>query len=570
MIKKCELCGVKFNGRKNSRFCNDPHYKNCENCGGKFLIKENDRPAKTCSKKCSDVLTVKNSKKIVKICEWKNCKKEFKAIRNNIKFCNEEHFDTCLHCGKTFKIVNIHKPATTCSKICASTLVDFNDRNKKAVETNLKKYGVENPSQSEQIKAKKQETTLENYGVINPFYSEEIQKKVKATNLKKYGTEYSLASPIIRKQIKETNLKKYGTEFASQSEKVKNKIKATNLGLYGVENVFMLTENQLKAAASNGNRISKTNLKWQKKLKELFNVDFNLEVPFGDNFADLGYGKLLIDINPSFTHSSTASFVHLTKKCTDKNCKKLSHKPRDKKYHQLRAIEAEENGFILLQYFDWMDEEKFFNIIRTKLKLNEKRIYARKTIIKEISQVEANRFFKENHLFGGSNMQTFCVGLFYEGELVHCQTYGKARFNKNFEWEAIRSATKANTYIPGAFSKCDNYFFKKVNPNSVISYIDLSFSNGRTELSFDNWRTLKINKPTSTWVNLYDNNYPVFIKDSAARRVSADRLLGFEVGEKYPRFDKDGNKITNSDVLSREGFIEVFDAGTKTIVWSKD
>lgn len=567
-LKNCELCGSEFYGNKNSRFCLNQHYKNCENCGKSFAIKNNDRPAKSCSKKCSDVLTKKNKGKIEKICEWKNCQKKFYTDRITTRFCSDEHFDNCVNCGKKFKVINLRKPSSTCSKKCAAAITDFKKRNSKTVKTTMKKYGVENVSQVPEFKEKKIISTMNNYGVANPSYNEEIKKKRTKTINEIYGVDNVFQSEEVKEKIKNTNIKKYGAENPGQNNKIKEKIKKRNLELYGVENIFMLPEVREKAVKNNGYTISKVNLQWQKLLKDEFNVDFKTEVPFGNNFsADLGYGNILIDINPSFTHSSTISFPHLTGRCLIENCQKKNHLPKNPNYHQKRAIEAQKNGYILLQFFDWMDKEKFLNIVKTKLKLNNRRIFAKDTIIKEISQKEANKFFKENHLFGGSNKQEFCIGLFYKEELVHCHSYGPSRFNKNYEWEAIRSATKQNTYIPGGFSKLDKYFFNKIKPKSVISYVDLSFSSGNTELMFDNWKILKINKPSSTWVNLYNNDNPVFIKSSSARRISADRLLGFEVGEKYPRFDKDGKKITNDFVLKNEGYIEVFDAGTKTIIW---
>lgn len=502
MLRQCRLCGREFKAKvHNAVFCSDPHYKDCEWCGETFQIKSNKEPAKACSKKCSTQLSIKNRYNIPKVCEWKSCRKEFLADKESTRFCDSDHYEECEVCGDRFKIANIHIPATTCSKVCAAAITDFDERNKKSVATNLKKYGVKNPSQSEEVKRKKEETTLKNYGVVNPFNIPEVK---------------------------------------------------------------------IRAVQNNGLTISKINLRWQELLKEEFGVEFELEVPFGESYADLGYEDLLIDINPTFTHSSTISFVHLTNRCTDEGCTKESHRPRDERYHQLRALEAEENGYTLLQFFDWMNEGKFLNMVRTKLRKNQRRITAKKTVIKEITQREANKFFEENHLFGGSNMQRVCIGLFYEDELVHCHTYGPARFNKNFEWEAIRSATKANTFIPGGFSKLDKYFFDTHNPESIVSYVDLSFSTGETELLFDGWEVLRVNRPSSTWVNLYSNENPPFIRSGTARRLSADRLLGFEVGEKYPRFDESGEKITNEDVLMSEGYIEVFDAGTKTIGWRRD
>jgi len=102
-------------------------------------------------------------------------------------------------------------------------------------QTCLKNHGVENPSQSEEIKKKKKETTLKNYGVENPNQSKKVQERTKKTNLKRYGVENPFQSEEVKEKIKETNLERYGVENAAQSEEVKEKMKKTNLKRYGVE-----------------------------------------------------------------------------------------------------------------------------------------------------------------------------------------------------------------------------------------------------------------------------------------------------------------------------------------------
>lgn len=608
MEKICEWksCQKKFTGRKNARYCSDTHYKKCENpeCENQFAIKEMKRPSKTCSKVCADAMTKINSTK-EKICQWHNCERTFLSSKHDAMYCGEKHYDNCAICGIEFELYNLHKPSKTCSKECAWKLVEDVDAvvEKRKITTRLK-YGVDNPSQSSEIKKKKKDsaqekygvdnisqaetirekrekTFIDRYGVKNPMLDKKIQETLRQAINDKYGVDNVFQNEEIKLKIKETILDKYGVENISQLPSNRDKVKATTLARFGVESVLQLPENQLKASLSNGKRISKINKKWKKELTKELNIDFELEKRFGENYyADLGYKNVLLDINPTITHNSTNSFVHFTNICKTENCEKKSHTPKEKDYHQKRAIIAEENGKILLQYFDWYDPEIFISIIKSKLSMSDNVVYARKTELREIKQPEANRFLRENHLMGASTGQTLCLGLFEKdsNQLVHVQTYGKSRLNKNYEWEAIRSCTKLNYHVPGGFTKCDKYFFNKIKPESVISYVDLSISNGKTDGMFNNWKLHKINKPSATWVRaIEDTDYiegrtkkpkPLFVKDSTARRISADRLLGFEVGDKYPRFDEDGLKITNDYVFLKEGYVKIYDSGTKTFTWN--
>lgn len=228
---------------------------------------------------------------------------------------------------------------------------------------------------------------------------------------------------------------------------------------------------------------------------------------------------------------------------------------------------VEKSGIKLMQYFDWHDKKIFMSMVKSKLNQTSEKIYAKKTVLKEIGQPEANEFLKENHLLGGARGQSLCVGLFHNDELVHVQTYGKAFNNKNFEWEAIKSASKLNTRVVGAVSKCDSYFFEKINPESVVSYVDLSTSQGETVSMSDMWEFSHISVPSVMWVKFRKTennlNSPMFIKDSSVRRASAPRMLKLDSDEFYSDLGVEGSGVTNESIMLSEGYVKVYDCGTK-------
>jgi len=75
------------------------------------------------------------------------------------------------------KIANLLKNGCFCDKHKKE------HRNLKFKETCLKNYGVENPSQIDEIKKLKEETCFKNQGVKHPLYSKEVKEKIKKTNL---------------------------------------------------------------------------------------------------------------------------------------------------------------------------------------------------------------------------------------------------------------------------------------------------------------------------------------------------------------------------------------------------
>jgi len=56
-------------------------------------------------------------------------------------------------------------------------------------------------------------------------------------------------------------------------------------------------------------------------------------------------------------------------------------------------------------------------------------------------------------------------------------SFGKSRYNKNYDWELVRYCNILNHNIIGGASKLLNYF-RKINNGSIISYADYTWSNG--------------------------------------------------------------------------------------------
>lgn len=127
------------------------------------------------------------------------------------------------------------------------------NKSKKIKQTCMELYNVENPSQLEDIKKKKEETYMENYG-DHPKRTKEVQDKYVQTCIKRYSCINSAQADYVKKKIKQTfdekynghpmfdeNIKnkvkdtcfkKYGG-YPAQSEEVRNKTELTNLNKYG-------------------------------------------------------------------------------------------------------------------------------------------------------------------------------------------------------------------------------------------------------------------------------------------------------------------------------------------------
>ncbi len=144
------------------------------------------------------------------------------------------------------------RQATNLQKYGVENPAQSQEIREKTKKTNLERYGCENPMENEEIKERLKKTVREMYGVDNAVQSLEIQEKIKKTNLEKYGYENPVQNLEVQKKIKETTLEKYGTEFASQNQEIKNKVKATVKKKFNVD--YVLQSPEIKE------QIKKTNL----------------------------------------------------------------------------------------------------------------------------------------------------------------------------------------------------------------------------------------------------------------------------------------------------------------------
>ena len=369
------------------------------------------------------------------------------------------------YCGKSAKFVNFKVGYLEyCSKKCSSnspkTRMKFN-------KTCMDRYGVINPSKSEDIKKIKEDIFMKKYGVKTILN----HKIVKDIILEKYGNENVFSSDIIKEKIRKTNLEKYGNSCTLLNDEVKNKTKLTNLEKYGVDHFSKSEEFKEIITKKNTNRY-------------LDSIKLESNYEFIDKYNNLNR-ILHRDCNNVFeiqTQLLRKRTKELSEICTICNCnnyikenelidyiKEISNleslKYRDSKfeidvyipelkigfefnglywhselfkdedYHLNKTIYFNDMGIDIIHI--WEDDWKFKqdiikSIIKSKLNIYENKIYARKCLFREVSSKECKEFLNDNHIQG------FCVssnryGLYYNNELVSLITLGKRRLNLGYK-----------------------------------------------------------------------------------------------------------------------------------------
>ena len=151
----------------------------------------------------------------------------------------------------------------------------------------------------------------------------------------------------------------------------------------------------------------------------------------------------------------------------------------DSKYHLNKTLAANEKGYRLIHVFEdeWIYKQ---SIVKNRLKhilgVGCISVYGRKCEIREVNKELSDKFLEKYHI-QGSCPSSVRLGLFYKNRLVALMTFGKPRFNKQYDWELLRYCTMGSVNVVGGASKLMSYFDNHYN-GSMISYSDRRWGDG--------------------------------------------------------------------------------------------
>jgi len=450
--------------------------------------------------------------------------------------------------------------------------------NKKRQKTINKIYNAKNISEVKEIKDRKEKTFKEKYGGFT-FNSEILMKKVKKTNIERYGTECTLNNKEVKEKSKKTIFDKYGVEYASQNKEIKNKIKNTMLERYGVDNI-MFSENFRKTNTIIGSdenyirylggRINEFYCDCGKN--HMFEIDTDnyfkrkdrncklctICYPINENVSikekelcnfikNIYSGKIienyrdgveidiyLPDINIGFEFNGlywhSDKFVH-----KNKHIDKLNH-------FKNKGIQI-----IYIWEDDWdFKKEIIKSQITNWLKLNINKIFARKCIIKEISDVKIVREFLNNNHIQGFIHSSKKIGLFYDNELVSLMTFdrfeGRKKMKEN-DWNLSRFCSKIYFNIIGGFDKLLKYFINNYKPQRIITYADKEWSRGNLYI-----------KTGFDLVNESNISYKYIIKN---KRINKQNFKKKKLLKLYP----EEKTSTEREIMMKYNIYRVYDCG---------
>jgi hypothetical protein len=175
---------------------------------------------------------------------------------------NNKQLPIC-YCGNNLKFIDMANGFREfCSRNC---MYNSNSMKEKRKETNIKKYGVDNPSKSNDIKEKVKESNMKKFGVEHAMQNKDIKNKMKETTLERYGVDNPSKIKEVRDKAKKTMKERYGVEYAMHSEDIKENLRNYFMEKYGVDNPSKIKEVRDKA---------------KKTMKERYGVEYALQNHF--------------------------------------------------------------------------------------------------------------------------------------------------------------------------------------------------------------------------------------------------------------------------------------------------
>lgn len=229
---------------------------------------------------------------------------------------------------------------------------------------------------------------------------------------------------------------------------------------------------------------------------------------------------------------------------------------KNSQYHISKTNEAEAAGYQLLCIYDteWNDptgRKIWKSIIRHKLGITQRKIYARNCELREIDSITSNVFMDQNHLQGHVRTSHH-IGIFFNDELVAALSFGKSRTSD--QTEIIRMATKRNTVVVGGVSKLINYV--KQNANSILCFSDRRYS---SILNCGYSSALTYSGMTgANWWGFRRKEYVLYSRHKFMKHKLKD-LLGDAYDETKTAFE---NMIDNK-------YDRIWDSGSLKFQWTK-
>lgn len=449
-------------------------------------------------------------------------------------------------------------------------------------ETCIDRYGKDNPSKSIEVQNKKEETFMKRYGkktylqtdqvkcIIsekyecdNVFKNEEIKKKIKNTNIIKYGVDHFTKTDVYKSNVKSTCIERYGVDHYSKTDEFKILQSSRNYEAY--KSSFNLKDYTLISKVGFTNTIKhnlcgnifdiQTQLIRKKSIESIEICSFCN--PYIPSYKEIELFNFISEIyNSSIIRNYRDKYeidIYLPELKIGIEYNGLywhSDLYKDVSYHRDKYLHFKKVGIRLINV--WEDDWKYKkdivkSILSHKLNKTSNTFFARKCKVEIISDVEAKDFLNNNHLQGWC-VSKYRISIRLNNEIVALATFGSERINLGSKamsdnYELLRFCVRIGVSIPGGFSKILKFFIKTFTPKKILTYADISISDGGL------YENNGFNFKSETTPNYY-----YFISDRRINRFNFNKSKLVNMG-----YDK---SKTEKEIMFENGYHRIYDCGS--------
>lgn len=231
---------------------------------------------------------------------------------------------------------------------------------------------------------------------------------------------------------------------------------------------------------------------------------------------------------------------------------------KDRWYHYDKMKACEAKGIRLIEIF----EDEYLNhkdIVINKLlhligKDNDKeKIGARKCMVKQIENKEAEAFLEKYHI-QGYGKATICYGAFFNEELIGVMTFIKW---KEGEYELNRFATDYNYICQGIGGKLFKAFVRNNNPDYVKSFADRRWS---SEVKGNIYEKIGFEKEEEE-----DPDYCYLSLTKPDERIHKFNMRKQALSKKYDL----SMEMTEKEMTEELGYTKIWNCGLIKYSWRK-
>lgn len=218
----------------------------------------------------------------------------------------------------------------------------------------------------------------------------------------------------------------------------------------------------------------------------------------------------------------------------------------NKSYHADKLNLCHDKGIGLIQIFEdeWNNQRAICeSIIRSRLGVISRKLYARKLQLIEVTGKQAKVFLEANHIQGFVPAQHY-LGLSQDGVLVALASFSFNRLKKDDKWELVRYCSLLDHTVVGGLSKLCKAFMSQYKVGTLLSYCCLRWFTGRGYESAGFVKT--------------GQTQPSYFYTNKVIRVSRYSAKKHKLALKLPNFNPD---LTETENMTNAGFTKVYDCG---------